>query len=181
MEREAKSILEYGANVIPGLLQTAEYVEAVTRAQHPEMSDEYVAERVTARVRRREILAWARPPKLWVVLHETCLRTRIGGDQVMAEQLTSLLADVRAPRITVQVLPFASTPPVTEAFTLLAFSNKSSKAVFAYADTAMSGQVSDDEEEVTRLDGAYDRLRAEALPPAESAALISTYLERYTP
>jgi transcriptional regulator with XRE-family HTH domain len=178
LEREARSILEYSANLIPGLLQTAEYAEALTRAQHPEMSEEQLAARVNARGRRREILTWVRPPKLWVVLHETTLLTRIGGDQLMTDQLTGVLADARAPRITVQVLPFARTPPVTEAFTLLAFSDRSA---IAYADTAMSGQVTDEAEAVTRLDGIYDRLRAEALPPAESAALISTYLERYSP
>lgn len=178
MEREARVVLHYSASLIMGLLQTKAYAEAVTHTQHPEWSHEKVEARVAARLRRREILARANPPKLWVVLHETCLRMRIGGDDVMTGQLRSLLADAQAPRITIQVLPFTTTPPVTENYTLLTLADKS---VIAYADTPLSGQVTDDAEEVAGLDGLYDLLRAEALPPAESAALISTYLERYTP
>jgi transcriptional regulator with XRE-family HTH domain len=177
MEREAAAVLDYSASLVMGLLQTAEYSEAVFRNQNPCWSDEHIEAQVTARRRRREILAFKKPPKVWVVLHETCLRTRVGGDAVMAGQLKSVLEDVRSPYVTVQVLPFGVTPVVADSFTLLTFPDKS---VVAYADTPLSGQVTDDASEVEQLDALYDRLRAEALSPRESTTLIGTYLKGYT-
>ncbi|MEO3753362.1 helix-turn-helix transcriptional regulator [Streptomyces sp. B6B3] len=177
MEREAVSILDYSAGLIMGLLQTAEYAEAVFRAQNPRLSDEEVSVRVASRLRRREVMSREVPPLLWVILHESCLRTRVGGDEVMAEQLRHLLAEVQSPHVTVQVLRFGATPPAADSFTLLRFKDRST---MAYADTLMSGQMTDEIGSVTMADEVYDRLRAEALPPAESLALIGEYVEGYT-
>ncbi|MBL1068255.1 helix-turn-helix transcriptional regulator [Streptomyces sp. 7-21] len=177
MEREAAAVHGYGVILVMGLLQTAAYAEAIFRTQNPEWSDEHVEAQVSARRRRREILAFKKPPKVWAVLHESCLKTCVGSEAIMADQLASVLADARSPYITIQVLPFTTTPVVADSFTLLTFPDRS---VVAYADTPLSGQVTDGAHEVEQLDAIYDRLRAEALSPHESQAVIGTYLKGYT-
>jgi uncharacterized protein DUF5753 len=76
------------------------------------------------------------------------------------------------------VLPFSAAPPAADSLTLLTFADRST---MAYADTLMYGQMTDELEVVTLVDEVSDRLRAECLPPAESIALISEYLESYAP
>jgi transcriptional regulator with XRE-family HTH domain len=178
LEEEAVSILDYSASLIMGLLQTAEYAEAVFRAQNARMSRDEIDAKVASRLQRREVMARENPPLLWVVLHESCLRTRVGSDRVMSEQLKHVLSEAESPHITVQVLPFSATPPAADSLTLLTFADRST---MAYADTLMYGQMTDELEVVTLVDEVYDRLRAESLPPAESIALISEYLESYAP
>ena len=118
------------------------------------------------------------PPLLWCVLNEACLRTVVGGPEVMSEQLAHLLTEAESPHITLQVLPFAvGAPPAVESFTLLAFDEGPN---IVYTDTALAGQVIDAPEEVEPATAAYDRLRAAALNPDESLAVIRRVMEEYT-
>ena len=64
-----------------------------------------------------------------------------------------------------------------ESFTLLAFDEGPN---IVYADTAMAGQVIYAPEEVEHTTAAYDRLRAAALNPDESLAMIRIVMEEYT-
>jgi transcriptional regulator with XRE-family HTH domain len=177
LEEEAVSILDYSASLIMGLLQTPDYAEAVFRAQNPRWTAEEIDSKVASRLRRRDVMLRENPPLLWVVLHESCLRTKVGSDRVMENQLKHVLTEAQSPHTTVQVLPFSTTPPAVDSFTLLTFADRST---MVYVDTIMSGQMTDELESVGHVDGIYDRLRAEALPRAESMALISEYAEGFT-
>jgi hypothetical protein len=177
LEDEAVAILDYSASLVMGLLQTAEYAEAVFRAQNPRLTAEEIESKVASRIRRRDVMSREKPPLLWVVLHESCLRTKVGSDRVMGDQLKHVLTAARSPHVTVQVLPFSTTPPAVDSFTLLTFADRST---MVYVDTIMSGQMTNDLQSVSHVDDVYDRLRAEALPRAESIALISEYVEGYT-
>ncbi|MDW6059767.1 DUF5753 domain-containing protein [Streptomyces sp. FXJ1.4098] len=178
LERQATGILDYSASLVMGMFQTADYARAVFRAAHPRENKDKIDARVERRQRRREVMEKEAPPLLWCVLHEACLRTAVGGAEVMSEQLAHLLTEVESPHITLQVLPFAvGAPPSVESFTLLAFDEGPG---IVYADTAMAGQVTDAPEEVERATAAYDRLRAGALNPDESLAVIRRVMEEYT-
>ncbi len=117
------------------------------------------------------------PPLLWSVLNETCLRTAVGGSEVMAAQLAHLLKEAESPHITLQVLPFAvGASPAAESFTLLTFDEGPN---VAYADTAMAGQLIDSPERVANATAAYERLRAAALHPGQSLSMIRKVMEEY--
>ncbi|MDT0306215.1 helix-turn-helix transcriptional regulator [Streptomyces sp. DSM 44917] len=177
LEREASSILNYSANLVAGILQTGPYARAVIRAAFPREADEFVNERAEARLQRREVMKREKPPLLWVVLHEGALRTRVGEDHHMREQLGHLLKEAKSPHVVIQVLTFdAGAPPSAESFTLLSFAGRSG---VVYSDTPMGGQVSDAEEAVTYSRTVFDRLRAAALSPAASLALIRQLMEEY--
>ncbi|MGP3971114.1 helix-turn-helix domain-containing protein [Streptomyces sp. 6N223] len=177
LEEEAVSILDYSASLIMGLLQTREYAEAVFRAQNPRWTSEAIEAKAPSRLKRRDVLAREKPRLLWVVLHESCLRTQVGSARVMEDQLKHVLKEAQSPGVTIQVLPFGTTPPAVDSFTLLTFADRST---MVYADTIMQGQMTDELGSVTHVDEIHDRLRAEALPRAESLALIGTYMEGFT-
>ncbi|MEU0841321.1 helix-turn-helix transcriptional regulator [Streptomyces sp. NPDC005962] len=177
-ERQATSILDYSATFVMGMLQTADYARAVFRSAHPREDDVKIEAKVERRLRRREVMEKDATPLLWCILNEACVRTVVGGADVMRAQLAHLLKEAEAPDVTLQVLPFAAgAPPVPGSFTLLTFDEGPD---IAYADTAMSGQMVDSKAEVERAAARYQRLRAAALHPKESLDMIRRVMEEYT-
>ncbi|MFI0779262.1 Scr1 family TA system antitoxin-like transcriptional regulator [Streptomyces sp. NPDC021212] len=177
-ERQATGISDYSCLLIMGMLQTPEYARAVFRAVHPRASANEIDAKVERRLRRREVMGKDAPPLLWCILNEACLRTVVGGPEVMAAQLAHLLKVAESPHITLQVLPFAvGVPPAAESFTLLTFDEGPN---VAYADTVMAGHLIDSTEAVANATATYDRLRAAALSPGQSLSMIRSVMEEYT-
>jgi len=123
LEDEAASIRLYNANVVPGLLQTAEYARAVTAAVFPERTLEAVDQEVDARLTRQQLLTKENPPEIQVVLDESVLHRTVGGPAVMRAQLHRLLDLSRLPNVSLHVLPYESgaLPAVETKFNILSF------------------------------------------------------------
>jgi len=123
LEDEAASIRLYNANVVPGLLQTAEYGRAVTTAVLPERTPEAVDQEVDARLTRQQLLTKENPPEIQVVLDESVLHRVVGGPAVMRAQLKRLLDLSRLPNVSLHVLPYESgaLPAVETKFNILSF------------------------------------------------------------
>lgn len=84
----------YEPLVVPGLLQTEEYVRAIFIAHLSGDADD-LEERVAARLARQTVQERA---KLWCVLDEGVLRRGVGGSKVMRAQLEQLAALAEHPR-----------------------------------------------------------------------------------
>ncbi|WP_059009951.1 helix-turn-helix domain-containing protein [Streptomyces specialis] len=179
LEAEAERLLDYSANLVLGLLQTADYAYAIYRTSHPTASEEWVNRKVEARLRRHEILTREAPPLLWVILDESCLRRHIGGRDVMRAQLGHLLGEAESPHITFQVLPFSTgAPPAAESFTLMTFADEPS---LLWEESWTGGHVVDSTPSVQAASAIYDRLRADALSPDDSLAFIKKVMvEEYS-
>ena len=123
LEDEAASIRLYNANVVPGLLQTAEYARAVTAAVLPQRTLEAVDQEVDARLTRQQLLTKENPPEVQVVLDESVLHRAVGGPAVMRAQLDRLLDLSRLPNVSLRVLPYESgaLPAVETKFIVLSF------------------------------------------------------------
>ncbi|MEV5774570.1 helix-turn-helix domain-containing protein [Streptomyces antimycoticus] len=177
LERQATGISNYSAALVMGMLQTAEYAREVFQAAHPRARANEIDAKIERRLRRREVMEKDTPPLLWSVLNEACLRTAVGGPEVMAAQLAHLLKEAESPHVTLQVLPFAvGASPAAESFTLLTFDEGPN---VAYADTAMAGQLIDSPERVANATATYERLRAAALHPSHSLSMIRKVMEEY--
>lgn len=176
LERTATKICEFAPTVIPGLLQTAAYAQAVTLAANPFVTDDYVAEKVGARLERARILKDATRPEYWAILHENTLRTPVGGPTAMAEQLEHIAALAQARKVLVLVVPrsagaFASMGGMMQ---LMEFEDAPPTL---YTETSFSGHLLDDPAVVKRAQRAYDLLRGAALSPEASLALIESAAE----
>jgi transcriptional regulator with XRE-family HTH domain len=96
----------YEVTTIVGLFQTARYAAAVERAGPFALSDEQVEERVSLRLARQDaILREDDPLEVVYLVPEGRLRSRVGGPQVMAEQLRHLVNLAKRPNITLRLLP----------------------------------------------------------------------------
>lgn len=175
LERQATSIRMFQPVLVPGLLQSEEYARAVLRVGRHDNLDDLV----TMRMERQLILDRETPPKLWVVVDAGVLTRTVGSDEVMQRQLQRLLSLAATPSHVVQVLPYRQTYHGWSApFSLLSFDVG---ADVVHVDGHPKGYLLAEPDEVATATKSYDLLKATALPPDESAALINDVLkERYS-
>lgn len=106
IEWEAGTRLQrwYETELVPGLLQTRRYAEAVLRAciAMVDGTDDLAAA-VDTRMARKAVLCEG-VHRFSFLLAEQCLYTTVGDDDVMAEQLTTLL-ELDNPRIALGIIP----------------------------------------------------------------------------
>ncbi|WP_243790056.1 DUF5753 domain-containing protein [Saccharopolyspora gloriosae] len=104
-ESTATQITEVAPMLIPGLLQTPDYMHA-SMAQLP---DSQVGARVLTRMERRTVLTKKNPPNFTALIGEAALREPFGGPAAMAAQLKHI-ADMATTQsnVSVQVIPSGS-------------------------------------------------------------------------
>ncbi|GAA1354020.1 helix-turn-helix domain-containing protein [Streptomyces beijiangensis] len=178
LERTATKICEFAPTVVPGLLQTAEYARAVTIAANPFVTDEYVEEKVSARLERAVILKDATRPEYWAVLHESTLRIAVGGPAAMAGQLDHIAELMRDRTAMVMVIPFAAGAHASMLGDLRLMEFEDAPPT-AYTETSFSGTLLDDPAVVKRARRAYDLIGAVALSPKASLTLIESAAEDF--
>ncbi|MEW2573142.1 helix-turn-helix transcriptional regulator [Streptomyces sp. NPDC047070] len=178
LERTAAKLCDFAPILVPGLLQTAAYAEAVTRATNPFAAGERVQAQVMARLERARILNGTARPEYWAILHENVLRIPVGGPEVMTRQLDHIAAVAREQKVLLTVLPHSAGAFAAMAgmMTLMEFSDAPPAA---YTEAVYSGTLLDDPALVKRMQGTYDLLRVAVLSPEASLALIASAAEDY--
>lgn len=169
LEAEAAEIKTYQPQLVPGLLQTADYARAIIRAGHPDAPDEEVERRVELRLRRQRA---ENGPKLWVVLDEAGLHRTVGGPAVMRTQLERIIKAAASPGITVQVLPFAAGEhgSMGSAFYVLTFPEPTDPGV-VYVETR-AGSLYLEGQEVRDYTVVFNHLVATAANRRDSVAML---------
>jgi transcriptional regulator with XRE-family HTH domain len=173
-ESEATSIRAYEAQVVPGLLQTAEYASAITQAFVPSDQPDLVEQRVAVRMARQAVLTRRPPPQLWVILDEDVLRRPVGGPDVLRRQLLRLVEASERSMVTLQVLPFAAGahPGLAGSFMVLDFPGTSDHPL-VYSEGLTGGVFRNRPEELRSYLDSFEALRAAALTPVESMESIA--------
>jgi len=174
LEAEAASMRSFASAVLPGLLQTEDYVRAVVRAGLVLAPPGEVEHRIEVRMARQTRLSQAEPLCLWTVLDEAVIRRVIGGPVTMRSQLDRLLDLADLPHVTIQVLPFTAGahPGTGGAFEILQFPERADPDVVFLENLTDSLYVERDSD-VYRYTVAFDHLRAKALDPDDSRRLIT--------
>lgn len=174
LEAAAASVRAYEQQVVPGLLQTEDYAQAMIRAARPDITSEEVERRVRVRLGRQSLLTQDDPIDLWVVLDEAVMSRPVGGDAVMRAQLERLVAAADLPNVTLQLLPFATGAHagMDGTFAILDFPEPRDPDV-VYAENATGGLFLEKADELRKYIFIFDHIRAAALRPEESVALIA--------
>ncbi|SPF06594.1 hypothetical protein SMA5143A_7430 [Streptomyces sp. MA5143a] len=157
------------------MLQTPEYARAVFSRRRPLLDDETIERRVADRMDRQQIFDKWPAPMLSYVLEEVVLDRPIGGATVHAEQLRQLLRVGGMRNVEIQVMPTsqAEHPNMDGAFNLL---TPRRHPQVAYTEIQGFPRLITDLEEVRKIADRYGIMRAMALPPTESQALIEKKL-----
>lgn len=175
LEARAVAIDEFAGHYVPGLLQTEEYASAVIAPGHPGRPDD-VRDLVLARLGRQEDRKSGQGAFLGVILDEGVLRRPIGTPDAMRRQLAELAELVDTPRSLIQVAPYRLGTHALLGGSLTLLTLDTGESV-AYEESITTGTLIEDPDMIAQHRRAYDRLRALALGPEESAALIRSAME----
>ncbi|MGH3169030.1 MAG: helix-turn-helix domain-containing protein [Trebonia sp.] len=178
LEAEAATIRTYEPELIPGLLQTADYARAVIRAGSPGDTTGQVDRRVEIRLERQEVLTRTdpAPPKISIVLNEGVLARRVGNPEVMRAQLEHLMRERDRANIVIQVLPFSTGehPAMVGPFTMLTFLDPADPGV-VNVENVLGALAMEQPEEIRAYEEVWSALQARAVSPDDSRAIIKTY------
>ncbi len=173
-EGRAVEIRLYNIGIIPGLLQTPEYarVLAESAVRRGAITPEQAEERISFLAERQAALARLRPPMVFVILDESCIRRPIGGATVMDAQLAHLIEFAAQPNALLQVAPYeiGERRTLNLPINLLTLSDRS---VLCYAESQAQGHLDREPTSVMPMLTAYHQLQGESLSPAASMSMIS--------
>jgi transcriptional regulator with XRE-family HTH domain len=181
LETDAASLRVYDPQVIPGLLQTRPYAEALITGALPETAPSDIDNRVQVRLRRQErITAVENPLRLWTVLDEAALRRVVGNQLLMREQLESLVEQSQLPHVTVQVIPFemGAHPGLNGQYAILEFPDAADSSV-VYIEGVTSDLYLEKAKDVQKYRVMYEHLRAQALNVDQSRQFIAELAKEY--
>jgi transcriptional regulator with XRE-family HTH domain len=178
MESEASEIRQYSVARIPILLQTEDYARAIVtagragRGRYPDPAD-----RVIEMMLERQRLAEASPPQVWVVMDEAALHRKVGGREIMREQIEHLRELSSQKTTFLQFIPFSSGayPAVDLQFVILAFPDQADPDVAAIGYPTGVLWI-EEMADVHRYNVLFHYLQAAALSLADSAALLAQAL-----
>ncbi|GHA68951.1 transcriptional regulator [Streptomyces tauricus] len=177
LQEAASTIRTYEVQLVPGLLQTAAYAEAVMRLGYPLAPQEEIDARVELRMTRQNVLAREDAPHLWAVLDEAVFHRPIGGEQVMREQVDHLVKVAHLDHVTVQIAPFDRPGCVAAGFpiTHLRF-DVAALPDIVYLEQLRDAEYLDKSEETDHYRSVLDGLAHASLTPEESLELLSATL-----
>lgn len=176
LESRAVEIHAFETTVLPGLLQTRGYADALIRTAHLDATPAQVNRYVEARMARQQILHGDTPVRFSAVVEEGVVNRMVGGDRVMVTQLRRLHELAGSDHITLQVLggdtgAHASPDGTFDLFQMAA----------PYPDAAClttpAGSIIVESAAADRLAQVYDRLRKQAMPPDETREFLGELIE----
>ncbi|SMD23906.1 helix-turn-helix domain-containing protein [Lentzea albidocapillata] len=167
---EASRLRAFTTDLVPTVLQTPQYTNAVMHHDDPVRS----ARLATVRE------AWATRPNgkdplvVEAVFSESVLRRVVGGPRAMKAQLLHLMEISEHPTVSVQVLPHSTGayPAMGSPFTLLDFPHRQHNDV-AYLETFIKAEYVEDPVLTEQCAQRFTSLQQLALDPGESLELIA--------
>lgn len=174
LEIGATEIMEVCSEIVPGILQTETYTQAMFVAQGVHPDDQRIEDTIRVRAERKEILTRENPPQYSFVLSESSLRRRIGGHPVMAQQLFHLADLALLHNITIQVIPFdaLSYAPMGYNFTVFRFGRDMGDDIVYIELFDDAAYLDKPPETVRKYSELFGQLRGSALGPVESRNFI---------
>ena len=171
-ENDASHIRVFMPLILPGLLQTAAYVEAGLRTGP--RSPTWRQKALETRLRRQEILSRTGPtaPKVVAVITEASLLFRWGTRADQYEQIAHLVELGGRPNIELRVQRFADGPypGMHSMINIFGYPGGEPSLVFMETDYAIEEVSSADS--VSAYEEAFSRARDGALEPTDTAAFL---------
>ncbi|MGF1241489.1 helix-turn-helix domain-containing protein [Streptomyces sp. 2-6] len=172
LEDDATYIREWQPVMVPGLLQTPAYAEAVIAGGPHYIDPERIAELVKVRVGRQAKIEEG-GASYTAIFWEAVLRHPLVDVGIHREQLSTILEVGKRKNVTIQVLPFSAGVLAGYSSAFYSFSFDEEPTVEAVAmDNLRGTSVLEGPEDLAAYANAFDLLRSAALAPDASAKLI---------
>ncbi|KOX24771.1 hypothetical protein ADK67_17460 [Saccharothrix sp. NRRL B-16348] len=174
-EGEATAERSLDPTMVPGILQLGNYAEELGRCAPALTAGKgWTAQAAAERRDRQGLLSRSFDPlRLHALIDEAALYRVVGGRELMAEQLTHLLAVTEQDNVTVQVVPFeiGAYGPQFGALTLLDYPEPD-EPLSVYVEGHGGIKVVENERMVGKLVAAWEDVARLALDPEQSAKRI---------
>jgi transcriptional regulator with XRE-family HTH domain len=172
LTEDASTIDAYASYVIPGLLQTRAYAEAVAGRRQGFSREEY-DRFIELRMARQRVLVRADPPRARFILDEIVVRRPFDDPEVRRDQLEHLVRVGRRRNVQVRVIPLRAgmTAAMGLSFSLLGFPEPTQSEI-AHVDLMSGGHFLQRPSEVQHYRDVFAALLGSALTAAESSRLI---------
>ncbi|MCN9242993.1 helix-turn-helix transcriptional regulator [Streptomyces sp. RY43-2] len=175
MEARAVELQLYDPLNVHGLLQTPEYARSLLLMRRPAYSEDEVERFIAARMARKAVFERSPAPELSFVLEEWTLRRPLGGRDALRQQLEHLLETGQLRNVELQVMPMDREEHacVDAGIELLKFNDGST---VGRSQVVANGRPVSEARQLRILELRYGIIRAQALTPRESTALIERLL-----
>jgi Domain of unknown function (DUF5753) len=179
LEAEAAGIKYYQSTIVPGLMQTSDYVRSIHEASIPKIAPERIDELIEVRLTRQKLLTESPSVRVEAVFDEAVLHRVVGGPPVMRAQLEHLAAVASLPNVTIQVIPYSvgAHPAMDSTFNILDFAGSVPSVV--YVEGLVGWIYVERPPEIERFQQVFDHLRAIASDPEQSIDLITRMGAKY--
>lgn len=187
LEEAAEELSWYESELVPGLLQTEEYADAIIASDNPGIPEDEIQRRVSVRMRRQTTLRRTQAPaRLRAVLNEGVLMRPVGGQKVIAGQLRYLEDLSRLPNVALRVIPFSAglhLGMMSKQFIILNFpetgDRRDSEPPLVYADGYTGDLYLDKPKEVERYGVAFKDIWDKAFNEQDTRGLLSNMAGKY--
>lgn len=180
MERISGSVRNYENELVPGLLQTESYAQAVAVATAPEPPQSQIDRLLEVRAERQSHLYSEDGPLLAAVINESVIRRPVGGSETMSEQLQHLRKLSDLPSVTLQILPFSAGAHAAlgASFAILGLREPAGAKMIFSEDLANAGYI-DNSAQIEQYDLVFDHLMSTALNSDDSIALLEQSIQEF--
>lgn len=171
LEWGAARITDLADSFICGLLQTDDYVSAImSKTLEGDLQQRFTRFRLA----RQEILTRDNAPEIRIFQSEAALLFKVGGPQVMREQLRHLLEVAELPNLSLHIIPFEGGAPFKQ-ITMLEFDGGAAPVLVSSAFGAV--HTVDNRTQAQLAMGNLKLAAEKAVPAEESSAIIRNILD----
>ncbi|MEV7872755.1 helix-turn-helix transcriptional regulator [Streptomyces sp. NPDC088124] len=180
-EAVASTVHEYQVGILPGLLQTEAYAQAVTSVGFTSLGPDQIEALVEVRGlrQRHRLLETDAPMQCNYVVTQAALEFRVGGERTHREQLEHLLEISKHGSVDLRVIPYDKGEEAAQigAFMILEFSDEDVPDV-AFGESVAGSLTIDGPRDLRRLHRLFRSLAEAAYSPEESRDIIARTLNK---
>lgn len=171
LESRAERIVNFAGIVVPSLLQTLEYAQAIMLGSRM-LSKAEIDDGVTGRLCRQSILMGRQPPEMLALVDELVLHRVIGDRDVLRRQLEHLVKLSQQRHISIRVIPNEGAHPgMTGDFELI---EQSARSPVAFVEQPASSLFIEEPDDIKAYGQIVRGLSDAALDEPQSRCLISS-------
>jgi len=172
MEPSCQRLFAYQTMVVPGLLQTEEYMRALFRSWRASPLVEQIEESVANRLLRQRVLDDTEQSFRFVI-DEAALRRTPGGSPIMRNQIDRLIEITARPNVEIQIVPFDTGYYSGQGcdYTIFGFDTRPPVDV-VYLEQHDGGQYLDNNARTATYLRLFEQVRAVAVGPEQTPAAL---------
>lgn len=167
MEPSCNRYFSYQALVVPGLLQTEDYMRRNARAWRPSLAADVIDKYAADRIARQRVLDNA-DQQFWFILDEAAVRRTERGP-VMKAQIMKLVETIDRPNVELQIVPFNVGYYMGQGHDYTIFGYDTKPAVdIIYLEQHDGGEYVDNSKRAARYMTLWDHQKAAASGPEQT-------------